>query len=949
MKKDKILLLTDVFPCKNYSGAILSLQLCKFLIEEKYKLYCACVKSENIVEKYDDEIYAEIECIEFKKPKENSKNEDNYLKKVEDIIEQITDYIKEKDINIVWCPIQGETLLLIFNAIQKKFPKIKTICQIWDPIEWFLYELKYSEDNTKRILKLFYKTIKNSFGVLTASDEMNRIYKEKYNQNCYPSYLSLDLLKSSNVKKDSDKFIIIMSGQTYASVGIEKLINSLDKINWKYKNKKIIIRYFGNSSLELLHNNPNIDYKGFIAQDQLIKEQEKANLLYCSYFFDNNPAFKIVSQESYPSKVTSYIPAQVPILIHSLPDTSVYKHIEKYNAGYLLDSLKSDEILNKIKFIIDNSNSEQEKKLISNANKLFEETFSREKNKDYLFKTFDIPYTKDKKYSILEVNYVDLPGKRFNGYDFMNYLNDKTEYTANQIVTYKTSDNCNVLKLYNNLQQELEYIFLSFEAEELSVHSCLSCSSQCLINNDAYKNCDLLHLHMIHNTKLSLISLVQICNEKPTIISIHDPWTFTGRCVHYEECDKYLTGCHNCPNLDSLFPLKYDNCNELWKLKKLVYDNIDVDYVVSSQYMYDLFKQSPLTKNKRVHLIPFGMDIDYFTNNMTNAQARKKYNIDKNDIVLFHRAQKDFKGTNYFVEALEKLETDRKITIITCSEKGLLNSVKSRYRIIDLGNIDSEELKFAFNACDIFIMPSIGESFGMMAIEAMSCGKPVICFDNTALPSVTFAPKCGIAVENKNSEKLMEAIKYLVEDDKEREKRGKLARKLTEENYNVDIYNQKMTDLCREVLKRKHDFSGKKLLNKPIIENLDVKYMKNKLNKLSFKLFHVESPEYKKIYYDMKDFEEDDYQIKYSNINVQLLLNDYNKNVVNMYKSFYEGGKIKYPGLARFKLYRMIKRFFYLLTHDRKLLIITIKRKLNRFPKLKLFLKNIYNKIKRDK
>ena len=762
---------------------------------------------------------------------------------------------------------------------------------------------------------------------------MSEAYEEKYKVKCRPAYLAFDINEEYNTDNNKE-FVILMAGQPYASLGIDALLEAMDSINWKYKNKRIVFRVFGNPMYCPFKDDPRVDFRGFVSQDVLIEEQKKADLLYCSYFFEDHPVFKEVSQLSYPSKVTSYIPSGVPIIIHSFDDTSIYKHVKKYNAGYLLSSIDPKDIIKTIKEAIDNQSTSKEKELIKNAYKLFKETFGIEKNKKDFFEVLDLPYKKSNKKRLLEINYIDLPGKRFNGYDIMEELNKKNDFLVNQLVTYKQSDNKNVIKLYNDREQQLEYALLEFEDKFLSVHNVLSNSSPHILSSESFKKSDIVHIHMIHNLKMSLISLIDICNRKPTVISIHDPWNFTGRCVHYGECNNYLTGCHKCPNLDTLFPLRKDNCSELWKIKKYVYKNLDVDYVVSSKYMYDLFKSSPLTKGKKVHLIPFGIDIDFFSKDVTHEQALKKYKIPKDNIVIFHRAQKEFKGTNYLVEALKMLKTDKDITVITCSEKGLLDSLKDKYQIIDLGNIDSEELKYAYNACDIFLMPSIGESFGMMAIEAMSCSKPVIVFNNTALPSVTFAPDCGIAVENKNSTKLMEAIKLLVEDDKERKRRGTLSRKIVKENYDVKIYNKKMEELYKEVLNRKHDYSGINILNSKIENNINVKYMKSLLNSLTKQLFDKESDQYNNLIYPKEEIKYPRWRkIEYSDISVQLLINDYN-NKISVYGHDFAPKVVENTFLNKFRLYRMIKRFIYLILHDRQLLVLTIKRKFNTLKRI---------------
>ena len=96
-------------------------------------------------------------------------------------------------------------------------------------------------------------------------------------------------------------------------------------------------------------------------------------------------------------------------------------------------------------------------------------------------------------------------------------------------------------------------------------------------------------------------------------------------------------------------------------------------------------------------------------------------------------------------------------------------------------------------------MPSKAESFGMMAIEAMACEKPVVVFDNTALPDVTFAPECGYLVKNKDSKDLAKAIDYLLSNETERLRRGKLGRTICEKEYADTIYNELMAKLYKQV------------------------------------------------------------------------------------------------------------------------------------------------------
>lgn len=521
---------------------------------------------------------------------------------------------------------------------------------------------------------------------------------------------------------------------------------------------------------------------------------------------------------------------------------------------------------------------------------------------------------------ILEVNNIDLPGRRFNGYDLMNETKDNS-LDIKQLVIHKQSKNDKVVKILKNYEQMLMLEKLEeFENKDLSIHSNLSITSPALLNSKEYKEADVIHFHMFHNTKLSLISLLQICDDKKVVMSFHDPWSITGRCVHFGECMEWQTGCKECRNLGNLFEFKEDNCKSMWKLKKMIYEKINPEIIVSSKYMYDLVKQSPLTKHfTNIHIIPLGIDLEYFNDKIGKTEARKRLNVPKDDIVLFLRAQNALKGTKYVLEALKKLKTDKKITVITCDEKNRLDEVKDKYNIIDMGNINNEDLLYAYNACDMFLMPSEGETFGMMAIEAMACSKPVVIFDNTSLPAVTFAPECGVLVENKNSEKLKDAIENLINNEEERDKRGFLGRKICEENYSINKYNEELINLYKKTKKMQTEKFNLKNMKYNSNEALKIKYKLNQFTEVNFK-------KNTKIYENLifKDIQKIEGKIDYSNIEVQKIIDDYNNelyiNLINKKTN---------------KITIQIKNAISLLVKDRKRLKNSIQYKLNQIFKKK--------------
>jgi hypothetical protein len=169
------------------------------------------------------------------------------------------------------------------------------------------------------------------------------------------------------------------------------------------------------------------------------------------------------------------------------------------------------------------------------------------------------------------------------------------------------------------------------------------------------------------------------------------------------------------------------------------------------------------------------------------------------------------------------------VTILTTGCVSMLESFRDRFHVIDMGWLTNDDRMLeVYRATDIFLMPSRAESFGMMAMEAMACGKPVIVFEGTTLPDVTFAPEGGIAVPQGDVDALTRELEGLIFHIEKRLKLGAQARKIAEQHYDKDVYVSKMIDLYKEVIeKRKNNDRSKYILDQLKKVAIDLK-AKNK-------------------------------------------------------------------------------------------------------------------------
>lgn len=128
--------------------------------------------------------------------------------------------------------------------------------------------------------------------------------------------------------------------------------------------------------------------------------------------------------------------------------------------------------------------------------------------------------------------------------------------------------------------------------------------------------------------------------------------------------------------------------------------------------------------------------------------------------------------------------------------------MKDRVRFV--GEVSEEELQKYMAECDVFVLPSVAksEAFGLVQIEAMAFGKPVI---NTNLPSgvpyVSIHGETGLTVEPENVKQLAEAMQWMIDHKEERLAMGKKARERMKAEYRLENMTERVLELYRDLVK----------------------------------------------------------------------------------------------------------------------------------------------------
>lgn len=405
--------------------------------------------------------------------------------------------------------------------------------------------------------------------------------------------------------------------------------------------------------------------------------------------------------------------------------------------------------------------------------------------------------------NILHINSHDLHGARFNGYEMQYITGDK--HHVEMAVWEKASLNSNVHFIPPGNNKTLKYFtsLLITLTARISFDRLFGFAGIILPFKKYFKNADILHLHLIHNyTNFSILSLPKLSRIKPLVWTIHDPWAMTGGCEHSFDCNRWKNGCSpKCPHPRAKSLFQHYMPYVHWRIKKSIYKRSQITLIVASQWMQDRIAMSPLLSHFPCHRIPFGVDINLFRPK-SKMESRNNLGIPANHKVIAFRdsgiKSDKFKGLRWLKDALDVYKPNEPTTLLIIQDgKGFLD-LSPKYNIIMSGWVDGEKMVDILSAADVFVMPSIQESFGLMAIEAMACGTPVIVFEGTALPSVIKTG--GLVVPTKDSRALAESIELLIKDNDLRKKLGKQARQIAEDEYSLELYVNRHLNIYEKVI-----------------------------------------------------------------------------------------------------------------------------------------------------
>lgn len=318
---------------------------------------------------------------------------------------------------------------------------------------------------------------------------------------------------------------------------------------------------------------------------------------------------------------------------------------------------------------------------------------------------------------------------------------------------------------------------------------------------------DIINLHYVGEGFLPNRSLKQI--KCPIVWTLHDSQPFTGGCHLPGDCIRYEQACGHCPKLRS--NQSHDLSNWIWRNKAKVWRDLNLTIVTDSTWLAGCAQKSSLFKDHRVEAINPGLSLTAYKP-IDKSLARSILSLPTNKkLILFgamHSTSDRNKGFQFLQPAVEQLsktalKDEAELVIFGANAPKVQSDlgIKSNY----LGRLhDDIGLSVLYSAADVMVVPSIRESFGQTASEAMACGTPVVAFGATGLLDIVEHKLNGYLATPYQYQDLAIGISWAISGDTAARKiLSECARATAERKFSIDLMTQKYLMLFNDLLKSK--------------------------------------------------------------------------------------------------------------------------------------------------
>lgn len=245
---------------------------------------------------------------------------------------------------------------------------------------------------------------------------------------------------------------------------------------------------------------------------------------------------------------------------------------------------------------------------------------------------------------------------------------------------------------------------------------------------------DVINVHNLHGgwpLGWSVRHVAECARRAPTVWTLHDMWSFTGRCAYSGDCLRYVGGCDAaCPTPSEAPALAPALIGAAWRERRSTFNEAPRLTAVAPSRWLAARAAEGLWRDHTVEVIPYGLPLATFAAH-DRAAARQALGLDvAGPVLLAAAAQLDDprKGVAALVESLRSVER-RPLTLLLMGA-ATPPAVSADVRVVALGLVNSPARQsLVYSAADLYVHSALADNLPNTIMESLACGTPTLAFD----------------------------------------------------------------------------------------------------------------------------------------------------------------------------------------------------------------------------
>ncbi len=324
-------------------------------------------------------------------------------------------------------------------------------------------------------------------------------------------------------------------------------------------------------------------------------------------------------------------------------------------------------------------------------------------------------------------------------------------------------------------------------------------------------------------------------------MTLHDAWLLSGHCAHSFGCDRWKSGCGECPDLTIYPPIRADATAHNWRRKRTIYADSRLHVATPSIWLMNKVKQSILAPALcQTRVIPYGIDLSTFRPDI-RPEIRQALDIPADARVLLFAAkgirQNVWKDYQTMRAAIARTAVRRHVGplwFIALGEQGPCEQIgQAHIRFVPFEKDPAAVARY-YQSADLYLHAARADTFPNTVLEALACGTPVVATAVGGIPEqvrplalgggpqaagqdtydVDYAT--GVLVEAGDDVAMSAAIERLLDDDALRRRLSRNAARDAHTRFDLQRQADDYLDWYRDVLRRRAPGHAKPRARRPI-------------------------------------------------------------------------------------------------------------------------------------